>query len=326
MPRIVVPGAPVFGAGAARRPAPVAIVDDFLPRDLAERMRGDIDAHFANPHRHRPESHQVWNYWYVPGLYTYLRTLPANIFEPDRITAFNQALGHWAFETLGMRSITSPYLSLYVNGCKQEWHNDSGNGRFAYVYSLTRAERRTTGGETLVMREGDGLRGNLLRPAAGPAFFESVPPLFNRLVVFDDRAPHAVARVEGAMDPVEGRFVLHGHISEDQVAAVSGALPAEAVTRPVDAALRAFAEEHAARLPLYHGPLSLRITIGSAGGVELCDVLIDRVVHPNPDDNNWVELREKICERVESLTFPAAAGTTELVLPLLFGATPASLV
>jgi Rps23 Pro-64 3,4-dihydroxylase Tpa1-like proline 4-hydroxylase len=39
---------------------------------------------------------------------------------------------------------------------------------------------------------------------------ELVPPLFNRLTVFDPRVPHGVPVVEGTRDPREGRLVLHG--------------------------------------------------------------------------------------------------------------------
>src|SRR5215217_9793771 len=51
--------------------APHMAVDDFLPMSLAEQMRQGIDDHFAEPHTHTPETHQCWNYWYVPDLYTY---------------------------------------------------------------------------------------------------------------------------------------------------------------------------------------------------------------------------------------------------------------
>ena len=47
-----------------------------------------------------------------------------------------RTLRTWSLETLGLGTVTRPYLSLYVPGCLQGWHNDSGNGRFAYVYSL----------------------------------------------------------------------------------------------------------------------------------------------------------------------------------------------
>src|SRR5260370_24011376 len=142
-------------AGPGRRPhAPILLVDDFLPAKLAAEMREDIDAHFAEPAAHRAEIHQVWNYWFVPELYTYLRTSPEKVIRRDRVDNFVGALQTWANLTLGMGDVTWPYLSLYVSGCRQGLHNDATNGRFAFVYSLTRDQRRTIGGETLVFHEG----------------------------------------------------------------------------------------------------------------------------------------------------------------------------
>src|SRR5438094_1834986 len=235
---------------------PLIVTDGFLPAELALQMRRAIDEHFTNPQAHRPETHQVWNYWFVPELYTDLRASPERVIGQEGAAAFYEALRRWSIATLGMANVTWPYLSLYVPGCRQGWHNDSLNGRFGFVYSLTRDLRRTLGGETLVRRESDPFRGNLTQPQAGRGFYETVEPRFNRLVVFDDRLPHAVERIDGSMDPVEGRFVLHGHLSEAKTA-VSGALRPEMVGEPLAAALRAFGSEAPAQVELYHGPLAV---------------------------------------------------------------------
>ncbi len=75
--------------------APHMAFDDFLPRALAEQMRQGIDDHFAEPHSHRPDTHQVWNYWYVPDLYTYLRTQPEKIIARPLVERFHAALSKW---------------------------------------------------------------------------------------------------------------------------------------------------------------------------------------------------------------------------------------
>ena len=147
--------------------APDVVVDDFLPFETAEAMRRDIEAHFAKSGSHRPDTHQVWNYWFVPGLYTYLRTSPEKLINRDRVEHFMQVLRGWSAEALGLREVTWPYLSLYVSGCRQNLHNDSENGRFAFVYSLTRDKRMTTGGQTIVMNEGDLFRTNVSTAQAG---------------------------------------------------------------------------------------------------------------------------------------------------------------
>ena len=45
-------------------------------------------------------------------------------------------------------------LGMYLSGMRQEVHNDAEAGKFAYVLSLTRNERRSIGGETLVWKPG----------------------------------------------------------------------------------------------------------------------------------------------------------------------------
>lgn len=299
--------------------APILIADDFLPPELAGAMRADIDGHFAEPRTHRADTHQIWNYWFVPELYAYLRTGPEKVIRRDRVESFVGALQAWSIATLGMGNLTWPYLSLYVSGCRQGLHNDATNGRFGFVYSLTRDQRRTIGGETLVFREGDPFRGKLVEASAGRGFYDSIEPKFNRLVVFDDRLPHAVERVEGSMDPVEGRFVLHGHLSETGTI-IAGALPVAAVEEAVLGLLRDFAARNAARIALYQGPLALRFVIGPGGSVETCDILIDRVACTDPGHTEWEPMRAGLVDMFKTLKFPPASGETTVTQPLAFGA------
>jgi hypothetical protein len=234
---------------------------------------------------------------------------------------FNQ-LQAWSIETLGLGRVTWPNLGLYVSGCRQNVHNDAENGRFGYAYSLTRNERRSNGGETIVFKEGDAFRDLRDQAAAGHSFFDSVEPRFNRLVVFDDRMPHAVERVEGSMDPCEGRFVLHGHISETEPIA-GGALSRDALVAPVDAGLRAFAERSA--LGGLHGPLSLRLDIAPNGAVGACRVLLDRVISADASDARWSALLGALVREMQSVSFPAADAPSFIILPMRFGAKPANI-
>jgi Rps23 Pro-64 3,4-dihydroxylase Tpa1-like proline 4-hydroxylase len=298
--------------------APLLIVDGFLPPDLAMAMRRDIETHFANPEKHNPEMHQVWNYWFIPDSYTYLRTNPEKIIARERVEAFHDELRDWAVATLGMATVTWPYLSLYVGGCRQGWHNDSINGRFGFVYSLTREQRRTIGGETLIRHEIDPFRTHLAQAGSGRDFHDVVEPRFNRLVVFDDRLPHAVERVDGSMDPLEGRFVLHGHLSEGGTI-VEGTLPAEAITAPLFELLRRSRDELSAEAAIYHGPLTLRLTIGAGGSVVHCAALVDRVLHADPGHVEWEALRDRLIDRFRQLKFASSGGETTVIQPLLFG-------
>lgn len=297
---------------------PILVVDDFLPAELAPAMRRDIDAHFADPGAHRADIHQVWNYWHVPELYTYLRTSPEKVIRRDHVESFVAALQAWSAATLGMGNVTWPYLSLYVSGCRQALHNDAANGRFAFVYSLTRDRRQTIGGETFVFREGDPFRARLAEASAGRGFYDVIEPKFNRLVVFDDRLPHAVERIEGSMDPLEGRFVLHGHLSESGT--VTGALSVALVEAAVSELLHDFAASCPARLALYQGPLVLRFVVNPRGSVDTCEILVDRVVHPDPGHSEWEPLRADFIKRLMALKFPLADGTTTVTQPLAFTA------
>ena len=301
-----------------RPTAPLIVIDGFLPPELALAMRQDIDAHFADPERHNPATHQVWNYWFVPDSYTYLRTAPEKVIERSRIEAFHKGLRDWSIGMLGMANVTWPYLSLYVSGCRQNWHNDSVNGRFGYVYSLTRDTRRTIGGDTLVRHEIDPFRAHLATAAAGRKFYETIEPRFNRLVIFDDRLPHSVERVDGSMDPAEGRFVLHGHLSEGGTI-LDGALSEDMVKDPLLALLRQIGADCSAEAALYNGPLILRLTIAASGAVGGCQVMVDRVLHPDPGHVDWLPLRANLVGRFARLQFPHADKETVLIQPLLFG-------
>lgn len=298
--------------------APYVVVDDFLPLDAAEAMRLDIDTHFGNYGSHRPETHQVWNYWFVPGLYTYLRTTPEKLIRPDRVESFMQVLRRWSAAALGLQEVTWPYLSLYVSGCRQNLHNDSANGRFAFVYSLTRDRRMTSGGETLVLNEGDLFRNNVATAQNAAGFYTSIEPRFNRLVVFDDRMPHGVERVDGSMNPVEGRFVMHGHI-RDRGAIVSGALTEQQVGAVVMEALIDFSAGALSRIRLYHGPVVFRLFIGANGVVKSCAVLLDRVTATDANDMGWPKMLSNLIAKFTALKFPEGSGETTVTQPVLMG-------
>jgi hypothetical protein len=298
--------------------AGLIVIDDFLPAATATAMRNDIEDHFCEPHAHHAATHQVWNYWFVPGLYTYLRTTPEKLIAAEQIRGFVETLRARSMSTLGLADVSWPFLSLYVDGCRQGLHNDARNGRFGFVYSLTADSRRSVGGDTLVMHDGDALRGNLATPAAGESFYETIAPSFNRLILFDDRLPHAVNPVEGSMDPLDGRFVLDGHIREAGPV-VSGALSPAAVARSIATLLQTMAIHAGARLSLYHGFLSLCFSVEPSGRVVQCDVLADRVLHRDAGNVEWEPLRQELVDRVKDLTFPRAAGKTTIVLPMTFG-------
>jgi len=298
--------------------APFLVVDDFLPAELATAMREDIVAHFSKPMQHGADTHQVWNYWFVPNLYTYLRTQPEKVIRPANMEPFFAALRRWAGDRLGLGMVTWPFLSLYVDGCSQGLHNDSKNGRFGYVYSLTPLERRSIGGETIVLHEGDPFRRNLRKANAGTGLYDLIEPRFNRLVLFEERMVNGVQRVAGSMDPLEGRCVLHGHI-EEAGAIVTGALPREAVGTAVRAAISRFAAERLQIVQRLHGPLVVRLSVAPQGKVMKVRVLLDRVMHEQFGSAEWEPIKLALLESFGDAPFPPAPGETSITVPITFG-------
>lgn len=298
--------------------APVIVIDDFMPAEVAAAMRADIEAHFSDPAHHRPESHQVWNYWYVPGLYAYLKTQPEKIIRRALVEQFIAALRNWSSAAAGLTTVTWPFLSLYVDGCNQGLHNDSKNGRFAYVYSLTPIERRTNGGETIVLHEGDPFRRNLRRANAGEGLYDLIEPRFNRLVVFDDRLVHGVQRVSGSMDPIEARCVMHGHI-EEAGPVIAGPLSRKSVAEGIRGTLGRFVADRLGLIHSYHGLLVLRFCVTPLGDVADARITVDRVFHEREYGSEWPEIRSKLLEAFRAAAFPPAPAETIVTVPLTFG-------
>jgi 2OG-Fe(II) oxygenase superfamily len=297
------------------------VIDDFLPSGQAQEMRGAIEAHFGGTDRHSRDTHMIWNYWHVPSLYTYLRTLPELVLGPQLADSFHTSLFKWSIETLGLGASKSAYLSLYVAGCRQGQHNDAANGRFGFVYYLTKNVRKTSGGETLIWREDDYLGARMFRPSAGENFFHSIEPRFNRLLVFDDRVPHAVQMVEGNMDPLEGRIVIHGHIREVGPI-VHGPLPRDVVQEIANQLAIGYSAELGHALMIYHGPAVVRFTVRPDGTVANARLILDRVKRLRGEGPSVQEMLTGLVTRISLLHFPGSDEETIVTLPFGFGASP----
>jgi hypothetical protein len=141
--------------------------------------------------------------------------------------------------------------------------------------------------------------------------FDLVPPQFNRLTLFDDRIPHAVQRLDGSMDPVEGRFVLHGHISEGGIVA-QGPVTAEAIRERIADIVDHLRSSSAGA----QGPLVVSIDIGPDGKVQQARPILDRLAHAGREDLD--ALRATVLERISAVQFPSAASSTRANIPLIF--------
>jgi prolyl 4-hydroxylase len=207
----------------------LSIVEGFLPATEAMALRAAFEAHLAAG----GADGEVWRYEHSKGLRTRLSTAPEKVLGRERVEAFHRALSDWAREALGTDEVGWPSLTLHVGGCGEAVAGQPGGG-VIYAYSLTPDGRTSAGGETVLV--------------AGGAC-ERIAPAFNRLVLFDAPLPHGVERVDGPLDPAEGRLVLHGRIG------AGAAMPAGAAP---DAALRARAA----------GPVRVRLK-SNAGLVQL---------------------------------------------------------
>ena len=292
------------------------LTENFFPD--ADRLRSALDAHFAEPMRHDPARHQIWNYWYVPEIYTYLRTQPEKVLGPDLAQRFFDHLRRHAFETFGLGKVYWPYLSVYVTGCHQALHNDSRGGRLGYVYSLTNWDGRNfAGGETLLFKEGSWSGDPSVADAKGARnFYDLIPPRFNQLLVFDDRVPHAVQRIEGTMDPRAGRIVLHGHFAEAGIT-IEGGLAIEQ-HRPAIANLAVEVNQRVAPLGARcHGLLVIRLEVADRGSVERCAVLLDRIYALGTDTPPYRV--DELTARLREHRFPAAHQPSRVTLPIAIG-------
>jgi len=77
---------------------------------------------------------------------------------------------------------------------------------------------------------------------------------------------HAVQLVEGNMDPLEGRIVIHGHIKEAGPI-VCGPLRHELVLAIANLLASEYSTHLGSALMIYHGPAAVRFTVQCDGSV-----------------------------------------------------------
>ena len=292
------------------------IVDRFAPE--AEPLRAVFDGRFAAP-REAHSDRFVWDYWHVPGQYTALRT-PAWTYFPRRLYAqFHRRLVAWGREHLGCHDISPPWLSLYIEGCRQELHGDVPHGPWAFVASLTRWRGRTfRGGETLLVRD-DVL--DFWADFASDRIVEHgelvrvVPPQFGRLTVFDPRIPHGVRTVTGTHDPREGRLVIHGWFVQPRPF-VQGALPIRQLSARI-ADLTGQLGTWIADLPI-SGLVSIAFGVDRRGQVRAPRVLSDTTRVPHSEEPARKLLVRRIRAAIAGWQFGPQRAPSRVTLPLVF--------
>ncbi|MDX2014423.1 MAG: 2OG-Fe(II) oxygenase [Myxococcaceae bacterium] len=299
---------------AARR---ALVVDAFAPE--ARGLRAHFEERFDDP-RDTRDDRFVWDLWHVPGQYTALRT-PAYLYFPKRLyAAFHQRLVWWGRRVLGCHDVSPPWMSCYVNGCEQRLHGDLPHGQWAFVFSLTDWTRRTfRGGETLLLRDDvlDFWRSfQSTRAQEEPELVEAIEPRFNRLTVFDPRLPHGVRRVDGSMDPREGRLVIHGWFVQPRPF-VEGPLSTAELATGIDTLTLAMGPTLEAGLSLA-GLLSLGFQVQPSGRVGGVRLLSDTTRVVGAEEPHRKALIRLILRTVRGLRFPRKKQASRVTLPLVF--------
>ncbi len=290
----------------------VVIVDRFASEAAA--LRGVFDERFADPRRARGDRF-VWDWWHVPGQYTHLRTPAWTYFPRALYRSFHERLVGWGRAMLGCHDISPPWLSCYVDGCRQELHGDLPHGPWAFVFSLTRG-RAFAGGETLLLRE------HVLdywhdfaseRGVEQAQLVRAIAPRFGRLVVFDPRIPHGVRTVTGTRDPREGRLVIHGWFVQPRPF-IRGPL----ATRALAARAEDLGAVVAGQRVAVAGLLSLAFTVDRAGRVRSVRVLSDTTRAARVDERERKRMIGRIAGAVRAWSFGRQRAASEVTLPIVF--------
>jgi hypothetical protein len=279
-------------------------------------MRDVFDDRFAEPRSTRADRF-VWDWWHVPDQYTALRT-PAWTYFPRRLyERFHRSLVAWGREKLGCHDISPPWLSLYVDGCRQELHGDLPHGPWAFVYSLTNWRGRAfAGGETLIVRDEvldfwHDFRS--VRAVEEHELLRAIEPRFDRLTVFDPRIPHGVRTVTGIRDPRQGRLVIHGWFVQPRPF-VRGPLPVKTLEAQI-AALDVGA--WLGELPIA-GMLALAFDVDRRGSVHRTRVLSDTTRVPHANERDRARLVRRLRQSVATWKLGKQRGPSQVTLPLVF--------
>lgn len=273
--------APEFEVGVDMKTVRLQIHDSFFPR--AKALRAAYDERFRDPLIPRADRF-IWDYWHIPGEYTLLRTQAHAFFQAKLYESFHRHLVEWGRANLGCHDVSPPWLSCYVEGCRQEEHSDVPHGPLAFVFSLT-GRRRFQGGETFLKGE------------------KNIPPKFNRLLVFNPAIPHGVTTVRGTHDPRFGRLVIHGWFVNPRPFWY-GPLKAAEVSHAIEGGLLELGH-----LRLGQGFASFRLHIDRQGKVAQVKPLITTL--------EGCKDLPALMKTLRGLRFPKKKASTQLTLPLM---------
>lgn len=289
--------------------------DQFYPQ--ADNLRTFFESQFAN-NKSTDSKRFVWDYWHVPDQYTLVRTPAYHYFPEKMYMAFHRHLLMWGRKNLGCWDISPPWLSYYVDGCKQELHSDVPHGPWAYVFSLTPwKSRHFSGGETVLLKPEVLSYWKNFGTSEGrelSSFIDRIPAPMNRLTVFDPRYPHGVREVRGTHNPLEARLVIHGWFMEPKTYK-EGPLPAKASEKILNICFEQL-QQHLGNFPLCQGTLSLQMTINRSGTVKSVKFATNTLTDLGGEKTS--KLNRLILKIYSSAKFPTARSETQFTIPLIF--------
>lgn len=293
----------------------ILIEDNFYSK--SKDLRRHFETQFQNP-RETDSKRFVWDYWHIADQYTLMRTPAYHYFPQKMYMDFHKHLVMWGRKTLGCWDVSPPWLSYYVDGCKQEFHSDVPHGPWAYVYSLTPWKgRKFSGGETLLLKPevlsywqnfGDS------RDRELSSFVDRIPSLMNRLTVFDPRFPHGVTEVRGVRDPMEARLVVHGWFMEPKTYK-EGPLPAKTTEKILNERFDLL-QELLGTFDLCQGTVSIQMVVAKNGSVKKIGFGTNTLT--DLFGRKTAALNKQLLKLYAAAEFPSAQSETQITLPLIF--------
>jgi hypothetical protein len=149
---------------------------------------------------------------------------------------------------------------------------------------------------------------------------ELIEPYQNRLVVFDPRIPHGVRRVEGALDPLAGRMVVHGWFVnprpfiEGTLSERELSLAIERVLHAIDGVMQS-TRWQGIRV---RGMASLSFGVGARGEVRALKWLAQSLRVPSVANGLPEVLLKVVASELKKHKFSSAAKGSRVTLPLVF--------
>jgi hypothetical protein len=145
---------------------------------------------------------------------------------------------------------------------------------------------------------------------------ESIPAKMNRLVVFDPKIPHGVRRIEGNLNPVQGRLVIHGWFVQPRPF-IEGPLSSQRLQKHIEALSETVQEFMAQEIPLT-GLLSLTFEVSLSGTASNVRVLSDTTRVPFEFEAFRKKLISQLKKEIGAFRFNPQKAKSRVTLPLVF--------